>query len=182
LQLAMSEIDTQIRDLAARRHLPESHLARWLQFDQPARAAILQAAQALKLRTGQLVVVLDLLDEICVRGKTSATALLVEPTLHRCINGSGSAPERARNFLAQLRAIRFPRLRQTVSELEAAIAGMRLPHGIAVLLPGDLASDELTIQLKASDSRQLNLFLDTLMEKRTELERILAMLGGGDEV
>ena len=61
------EIDAQIRMLAAERRLPPSHLARWLAMDQPSRAALLDIARVLRLRTGQLVTALDTLEEIAVR-------------------------------------------------------------------------------------------------------------------
>lgn len=178
----MPDRDGDIRALAERRHLPADRLARWLAFDEDSRAAILEVALALKLRTGQLSVALDLLDEISVREKTIAASILARPALRRLRDAGGSAPERAHALLDQLRAIRFPRLHQAVERLEAAVAAMRLPRGIAVLLPRELASDELTIQLKVSDAQKLERLLETLMEKREELGRILTMIGGGDEI
>ncbi len=178
----MTDLEAKIRELAERRHLPEAHLHRWLILDEPSRVAILEAAHALKLRTGQLVAVLDLLDEIAVREKTGIAEILSRPALRRIVDGTGSAPERARASLDELRAIRFPRLREATTRLESAIAAMRLPRGITVLLPRDLASDELTIQLSVSDAHELDRLLDLLTEKRAELGRILAMIGGGDEV
>jgi hypothetical protein len=97
-------------------------------------------------------------------------------------NGAGSAPARAHAFLEELRAMRFPRLRETIDRLETAIAALRLPQGIKLLLPRELSSDELTIQLTVSDADGLERLLNMLMENRGELARILAMLGGNDEV
>src|SRR5262249_5000124 len=118
----MSDLEAEIRDLAARRRLPQASLARWLQLDEPGRAALLKLAHALRLRTGQLVATLDLLDEISVREQSGAAEILARPPLRRVATGSGSAPERARELLDQLRAIRFPRLRETTKRLEAAVA------------------------------------------------------------
>ena len=78
--------------------------------------------------------------------------------------------------------MRFPRLRETVKRLEAAIVALRLPHRIKIVLPRELSSDDLTIQLTVSDAEGLERLLMMLMEKRGELARILAMLGGSDEV
>ncbi|MGO9607893.1 MAG: hypothetical protein ACLQAT_31585 [Candidatus Binataceae bacterium] len=178
----MPDLDDEIRELAARRHLPDSHLERWLNLDEASRAAILEVARTLKLRTGQLVTALDLLDEISVREKTDIAALLSRPALRRPLGGRGSAPERARAFLDELRAIRFPRLRETTAHLESAIAALRLPRGIAILLPRDLSSDELTIQLTASGTRELNRLVDALAERKTELGRLISILAGSDEV
>jgi len=178
----MSRLDDEIRELAARRHLPDSHLERWLNLDETSRAAILEVARTLKLRTGQLVTALDLLDEISVREKTEIASLLSRPGLRRLLAALGSTPERARTFLDELRAIRFPRLRETTARLEAAIAALRLPRGIAILLPRELSSDELTIQLTASGTRELNRLVDALAERKTELGRLISILAGSDEV
>ncbi|HKF29099.1 MAG TPA: hypothetical protein VKB29_07710 [Candidatus Binataceae bacterium] len=178
----MIDVDAQIRELATQRRLPPSYLARWLHLDQSGRSALLELTRALKFRTGQLVTALDLLDEISVREQTSAAKILARPPLRRLVTGSGSAPERARAVLEELRAIRFPRLRKTIGRLEAAIAALRLPRGIRVLLPRELASDELTIQLAASAPRELDHLLDALLEKRGDFARILAMIGGDDDV
>ena len=178
----MNDLDAEIRDLATRRRLPQVYLARWLHLDQSGRSALLELARVLRFRTGQLVAALDLLDEISVREQTSAAQILARPSLRRLVTGGGSAPERAHAVLDELRAIRFPRLRETTKRLEAAIAALRLPRGIRVLLPRELASDELIIQLAASAPRELDGLLDALLEKRSDLARVLAMIGGDDDV
>jgi len=178
----VTDPDAEIRDLATRRRLPPAYLARWLDLDQSGRSALLELARALKFRTGQLVAALDLLDEISVREQASPAQILARPLLRRLVTGGGSAPERAHAVLDELRAIRFPRLRETTGRLEAAIAALRLPRGIRVVLPRELASDVLTIQLAASAPGELDQLLDALLEKRGELARILAMMGGDDNV
>ena len=176
------DVETEIRDLSTRRRLPQAYLERWLHLDQSGRSALLELARALKFRTGQLVTALDLLDEISVREQTSAAKILARPPLRRLLTASGSAPERAHAVLEELRAIRFPRLRETTERLKAAIAELRLPRGIKVLLPRELTSDELTIQLATSAPGELDHLLDALLEKRADLARILAMIGGDDDV
>ncbi|MBV8139792.1 MAG: hypothetical protein JO121_29785 [Deltaproteobacteria bacterium] len=176
------DVDAEIRDLSTRRRLPRAYLERWLHLDQSGRSALLELARALKFRTGQLVTALDLLDELSVRERTSAAKILARPPLRRLVTASGSAPERAHAVLEELRAMRFPRLHETTQRLKAAIAALRLPRGIKVLLPRELASDELTIQLAASAPGELDRLLDALLEKRGDFARILAMIGGDDDV
>ena len=74
------DIDAQIRDLAAERRLPPSHLKHWLAMDSPSRAAFFDIARALRLRTGQLVTALDTLDEIAVRDHVTIAAILDRAT------------------------------------------------------------------------------------------------------
>lgn len=176
------DVEAEIRDLSTRRHLPQAYLERWLHLDQSGRSALLELARALKFRTGQLVTALELLEEISVREQTSAAKILARPSVRRLVSASGSAPERAHAVLEELRAIRFPRLREATERLKAAIAALRLPRGIKVLLPRELASDELTIQLAASAPGELDHLLDALLEKRGDFARILAMIGGDDDV
>jgi hypothetical protein len=178
----VTDLDNEIRSLAAARRLPDAHLDQWLHLEEGSRAAVLELARALKLRTGQIVAALDLLDEISVREKTEIAALLSRPSIRRLVDGAGSAPARGRAFLDELRTMRFPRLRETIQRLETAIAALRLPQGIKVVLPRELSSDELTIQLTVSDAAGLERFLGMLMEKQGELTRILSMLAGSDEV
>jgi hypothetical protein len=177
----MNSLEAEICELAARRHLPQASLERWLALDDAGRAAFLLAARSLKLRTGQLVGALELLEEIAARERTTAAQVLARQRLRGLLDGAGSAPQRAHAFVEELRAIRFPRLREHLGRIESAIAAMRLPRGLSVLLPRDLSSDELTIQLRASGPAQLGRLLDALVERRGDLARIAAMLGG-DEV
>ena len=88
----MIDLDGEIRDLATRRRLPRAYLVRWLHLDQSSRSALLELARALKLRTGQLVAALDLLEEISVREQTSAAEILARPPFRRLVAASGSGP------------------------------------------------------------------------------------------
>lgn len=181
-RFGVTDLDSQIRSLAAARRLPDSHLEKWLRLDESSRSAVLETARALKLRTGQIVAALDLLEEISVREGEPVAALLDRPAVRGLANAAGSTPSRAHAFLDELRAMRFPRLRETIDRVEAAIAALRLPHEIKLVLPRELSSDELTIQLTVSDAEGLERLLGMLKEKQSDLERIFSMLGGDDEV
>lgn len=174
--------DDAIRALASARHLPESHRARWLAMDPRSRAGFLEFAETLRLRTGQIVIALDLLGEIAVRDRKSAGDILTAPELSRIAERAGSAPERARAFIDALRAMRFPRLSEAATRLESAIGELRLPRGISLVLPRELGSDVLTVKLEVSRASDLERAIGILTERRAAIARILAMLGGSDEV
>lgn len=174
--------DDAIRALASTRHLPESHRERWLAMDPHSRAAFLEFAESLRLRTGQIVIALDLLGEIAVRESKSAGDILAAPELARITARAGSAPERARAFIDFLRTMRFPRLSEAAARLERAIGQLRLPRGISIVLPKELGSDVLTIKLEVSRASDLERAIGILTERRAAIARILAMLGGSDEV
>jgi hypothetical protein len=172
------QIDAQIRELAAARRLPESHLTRWLKIDAASRAAFLDIARTLRLRTGQIVIALDTLDEIAVREGSTIVAILERREIRRIADGSGSAPSRASALLEALRALRFPRLKQMQEELRAQISALKLPRGIAIDLPKDLGSDELTVSLKVASDAELTRLLEALQHSRPGLTRVIEMLGG----
>ena len=172
------EIDAQIRALAAERRLPQSHLDRWLAMDPPSRAAILDIARTLRLRTGQLVTALDTLDEITVRDHVTVAAILERQEIRRIATGSGSAPSRASALLEALRTLRYPLLKKMQDELRTEVSALKLPRGISIDLPKDLGSDELTVSLRVRSGAELAHLLDALDRSRSGLTRIIEMLGG----
>jgi hypothetical protein len=172
------DIDAQIRDLAAERRLPPSHLKHWLAMDSPSRAAFFDIARALRLRTGQLVTALDTLDEIAVRDHVTIAAILDRPELRRIAKAPGSAPSRATAMLQALRTLRYPRLRKMQEQLRAEVSALKLPRSISLDLPTDLGSDELTVSLRVRSAAELAQLLEVLGQKQTGLTRIIEMLGG----
>jgi len=172
------ETDAQIRELAAERRLPQSHLDRWLAMDPPSRAAMFDLARALRLRTGQLVTALETLDEIAVREHVTVAVVLDRPDIRRIANGSGSAPSRASALLEALRTQRYPLLKRMQDELRAEVSALKLPRGISIDLPKELGSDELTVSLRVRSGAELAHLLDALDRSRSGLTRIIEMLGG----
>ncbi len=167
-----------ILELAKDRRLPLSHVDRWLAFDDTSRGAILELARKLKLRTGQLVVTIEELDEVSVRERTTPAEILARDSFRRIVANAGSAPGRARAFIDELNAVRFPKLRQTSDDLAAAIAALKLPRGVSVVLPKALSSDELTVALKFRTMAELERMLVALDAARPALGCILDKLGG----
>ena len=127
-----------VRAWAIEHHVPETLTSRWLELGEADALAILMVAQELRLRTGQLLSALEMLAEIGVREGQGAASILAQRELCAVIAGGGSRPERGSAFIDKLRELRYPRLGQTRAKLEAAVAAMRLPHGLALVLPKDL--------------------------------------------
>ena len=170
-----------IRACAANRHLPEVHLEKWLAMDTPSRMGLLDIAERLKLRTGQIIAAIDLLDEIEIREGVSPAAILLRDEIQRACTLAGSGPWRAAAFLDALRAIRFPLLKRAVERLSSEIAALKLPSGVRVMLPKDLGSDELTIQVSARTAPELENLIDALAAKKSGLVRIAKLIGGDDD-
>jgi hypothetical protein len=180
--MSASGLDDAILALGHRRRLPPAHLTRWLGMDEPSRAAILGVAERLRLRTGQLVGALEMLEEIAVRDGVPAAATLDRGEVQRAMKTPGSTPARASAFLDALRAIRFPRLERTMQRLRAELSGLELPPGLSVALPKDLSSDELVIQLRARTGADLRRLAAALLARQEGLVRLARILGGEDEI
>lgn len=174
--------EAAIRAIAVERRLPEIHLERWLALDEPSRASILSVVRKLRLRTAQIARCVEMLQEISLRESLTPAAILARDDLRRIVDGRGSAPGRARAMLGALEAIRFPRLKAALARLESEVAALKLPRGISVLLPPDLASDELTVALKPRTRAEFRELMAALENRRAGLERIVDLLGGKDEV
>jgi hypothetical protein len=164
-----ADIEQQIRAIAA---------ARWLAMDPPSRAAMLDLARTLRLRTGQLVTALDTLDEISVREHVTIGSVLDRPEIRRIANGSGSTPSRASALLEALRTLRYPLLKKMQEQLRSEVSALKLPRGISIDLPQELGSDELTVSLRLRSGNDLAHLLEALDQRRTGLTRIIEMLGG----
>ena len=170
-----------IRASAANRHLDEAHTEKWLAMPTPSRMGLLDVAERLNLRTGQLVAAIDLLTEIEIREGVSTAQILLRDDVQRSFKLAGSGPWRAAAFIEALRKIRFPRLREAQDRLSSEIAALKLPSGIRVKLPKDLGSDELTIEIGARAGRELEKLIDVLTEKKAGLARLVELLGGNDD-
>lgn len=179
---ARDQAENAIRVLAAKRHLPDAHLARWLAMEEGSRTALLAVAEQLRLRTGQLVAALELLEEISVREGETPEATLARTEIKRAITMAGSTPSRAAAFLEALRTVRFPRLGRTMARLREELAGLGLPAGLSVVLPKDLNADTVVIRLDARTGDELRRLIAALNQKEAGLIRLLGILGGENEV
>jgi len=168
--------------LAESRHLPRAHLEKWLSMEEGDRSAFLQVAQALKLRTGQMVTALDLLEEISAREGQKVRTILAGDAVRRTLQGARSAPERARALLDQLRTLRYPRLKRTLDRLSAEVGSLDLPCGAKVFLPKDLNSEELRLEVRIRSGHELRQLIEALERNRPALQRIFELLGGEHEV
>ena len=174
------DIAKAVRAWAEPRHLDRAHLERWLELDAYSAAAILDAASRLRLRVGQLQGALEMLEEIALVDKTQVSAVLARAPLKRILEGVGPAPARARAFVDELRALRFPRLGRALEQMKAEVAALKLPRTVAVALPKDLGSDELRIEIRARSGTEFRDSLRALEKKADAVERILDLLGGGN--
>jgi len=177
----MEPVAEKIRELAARRHIPEAQLSKWLAMGNRSASSLCEIAERLRLRTGQLARAIDLLDEIAVRDRSTIESILARDEVRRTTILAGSTPARAAAFLAALEKLRFPRLQRMAERLRSEIDALRLPAGISVILPKSLASDEIAIKLVARNPSDLSRLIDALKAREEAIARVFGILGG-DEV
>lgn len=172
------DIGKAVRTWAEPRHLDRSHLERWLALDAYSAASVLDAAARLRLRVGQLQGALEMLEEIALVDGAQVSAVLARAPLKRILEGVGPAPARARAFVDELRAMRFPRLGRALEQMKAEVAALKLPRTVALALPKDLGSDEVRIEIRVRSGREFRDSLRALEEKADGVERILDLFGG----
>lgn len=174
------DLGEAIRAWADERRLDRAHLERWLGLDAPSAGALLDVARDLRLRVGQFDEALAMLEEIALVDGESVAAVLARPAVKRILEGSGPAPARARAFVEELRPMRYPRMRRALERMEAEIAALKLPRSVAVVLPKNLGSDELRIEIRARSGTELGDAVAALARSIGGLERIAEMIAGGN--
>ena len=176
--MSADDITQEVRAWAETRRLDRAHLEQWLALDPESAASVLNAASRLRLRVGQLQGALGMLEEIALLEQTPVSAVLARAPLERILEGVGPAPARARAFVDALRAMRFPRLGRALERMKTEIAALRLPRTVAMILPKDLGSDELRIEISVRSGAEFRESLHALEERAESVERILDLLGG----
>jgi hypothetical protein len=175
-----AEVDRRLLSWANTKALPSPYVQKWLALDERGRARLLEIAENLKMHTGQMVAAIALLEEIAIREGRDTGEILASPSLRRALNSAGSGPGRARTLLDELRLLRYPRLRRTLDHLAKEVAALKLPPGIKIVLPRDLASDEVRVEIVAHGSAEMEQLLACLTAKSSKLTALAAMLGGAD--
>jgi hypothetical protein len=175
-----AEVEHRIGRWANAKLLPPAVAERLLALDEPGRTQLLEIAERLRMRTGQFISAFALLEEIAVRECQSLGEILAHPSVRRVVNSVGSGPGRARALLDELRSLRYPRLKRASESFAEEVAAIKLPPGIKIVLPRDLASDEVRVEIVAHGSAKMAELLRWLSAKSGELVRLAAMLGGAD--
>jgi len=174
------DVERRLRRWADAKALPLAYVQKCLALDEPSQKGLLQIAESLKMHTGQFIAALTLLEEIAVREGRKVDEILAYPSVRRMLNSAGSGPGRARILLDELRTLRYPRLKRAGQRLAEEVSAIKLPPGIKITLPRDLASDEVRVEIAARTSTEMKQLLECLTAKSGEIVRLVAMLDGAD--
>jgi hypothetical protein len=178
--MSNDEIEIGISQWANARGLTFAQVEKWLALDPASRSELLELARRVKFRTGQFLTTFELLEEIAVRENQTIAEILARPAIGHILRAADSGPGKARALIEELRLLRYARLNQMNELLKAEIAALGLPRGIKIVLPRELGSDEVRIEIVAHGDEELADLLRTLNGKVDDVVQIAAMLGGAE--
>src|SRR5690348_11360591 len=174
----VGDVERRLHGWADAKALPSVCVEKWLALDELSRQRLVEVVEKLNMRTGQFLTLFGLLEEISIRESKTVSEILDQPSLRQMLNSTGSGPGRARVMVDELRTLRYPRLKRAGERLAELVDAMKLLPGIKVVLPRDLSSDAVRVEIVAHGSVEMERALTCLTAKSGELVQLAAMLSG----
>ncbi|MGE4095110.1 MAG: hypothetical protein AB7G75_30205 [Candidatus Binatia bacterium] len=177
----MSLLADQLQAYAQEKRLSEQTLRRWQSWSAEDQAALLTMVQELQLGENHLRDFCDWLDDIIARDGGTVSALLLRSELQHPLGLKLSRNDKVKAVKAALRKLRYPRLSQLEEDLRAAIKALDLGERVRVSFPPALEGDEMTVEIKARNVRELERSLLQMQRKLRDgsMQHVFALL---DEV
>jgi hypothetical protein len=110
---------------------------------------------------------LDWLEEISVRDGSTIANLLTRDDIRRPLGSKLSRNDKLKAVKDALRKVRYPRLSRLEENLRAAVKELDLGQRVRVSFPPALEGDEVTIEIKARNVKEL---VDSLARLRQRLD------------
>jgi hypothetical protein len=156
-------------------------LERWLKLTEPARKALLELVQELKMGENHFRDIVDWVEEISLRdgvelkevlGRDSVSKILSDPRLGRS--------DKLKRLKEELRRIRFPRLARLEREIQERIRALKLAPQIHISVPSGLEGGVLMVQMKSGSRPELKRLIEELGQvvEKEPLKEIFDLLGG----
>ncbi len=157
----MAEI--QMHEYAKSKGFHSRVLERWLGWEQPARDALFRLATSLKLGENHLRDLMDWLEEISLRDRSTIEAILSSKTLAEIeSNPRLGRADKVKRVKEEIRRMRFPRLAQTEESIRTRIQALKLHPAIRLTAPPGLEGGRLRVELSASAPEELKRLADQL--------------------
>lgn len=171
----------QVREYAKARGFHPRTLARLLEWDPPASAALGRLAVALKISENHLRDLMDWLEEIALRDNCGIEVILAEKVIKTIETDPrlGRA-DKLKRVKEEVRRRRFPRLTHTEDALKARIAGLKLHPEIVLSAPPGLEGGRLRVEFSASSQDELKRLAAKLADAagKKEIGEAFALLAG----
>jgi hypothetical protein len=174
-------MNDHIAAYAEAKRLSPQTLARWKAWGEEDQVALLTVARELQLGENQLRDFLDWLEEIMARDGVAVRDLLTRGEVRSPLQGKLSRNDKLKAVKEALRKIRYPRLSRLEEALRTAGKALDLGSRIQVLFPPSLEGEEITVELKARNLKELTDHLHRLQQRVEDgsLRRLFALF---DEV
>ncbi|MBI3300985.1 MAG: hypothetical protein HYZ72_02755 [Deltaproteobacteria bacterium] len=174
----MKPLAEQIIAYAQQKHLSAQTLARWQAWAENDQAAFLALAQELQLGENHLRDFLDWLEEVVLRDGGTTRDLLARPEIRRPLAAKLARNDKLKAVKDALRKLRYPRLSRLEEDLRAAVKALDLGSRVRVSFPPTFEGDEVTVEIKARNVKELDESLARLRQRVEDgaLQRVFDLL------
>lgn len=158
----------QIVAYAREKHVSASTLARWQAWTEEDQVAFFALVQTLQLGENHLRDCIDWLEEIVLRDGATIHDLLARPEIRRSLDANLGRNDKLKAVKDGLRKLRYPHLSRLEEDLRVAVKALDLGSRVRVSFPPALEGDEVTIEIKARNIRELAESLNRLQRQIDE--------------
>jgi hypothetical protein len=174
-------LDEQIRRYAQEKGFHPVTVNRWLSWHEADKEALLDLAVATSASESHLRVLIDWLEEICLRdGIVITETLATQPIPEIKTDPRLGRSDKLKRIKNQIRRLRFPRLSEIEDLIQAGIRDLKLKAPIRLSVPAGLEGAKLHVELDASSQAELVASIRALAEaaQKSSMEKIFALLHG----
>jgi hypothetical protein len=172
--------ETAVRAYVRERRFSSATSNRWLQQNAADRDAMLALAERLRLGENQFRDLLDQLQDVAVRQRSSVAAVLENDPLADVLRRTLGRNEMVKALKQCLQRLRYPKLTATEDRLKQLVRCLGMPPGVEVLLPENLGSSCLSFTLRVSSPDELDRCAAALATaaRGAEMQEIFRVLEG----
>lgn len=152
----MSSSIEHLATYAQQKHLNPQTLGRWQAWTEPDHKALWEFVQELQLGENHLHDFLDWCEEIALRDGRTIADLLSKPELRHPLDAKLGRNDKLKAVKDALRKLRYPRLSRLEEDLRAAVKALDLGRQVQVSFPPSLEGDDITIEIKARNVKELS--------------------------
>lgn len=155
----------QIFTYAQQKRLNPQTLARWQAWTESDQAALFALVDELQLGENHLRDFLDWCEECVLRDGGTIAELLVRSEIRQPLTAKLGRNDKLKVVKEALRKIRYPRLSRLEEDLRVVVKALDLGGRVRISLPPSLEGDEITVEIKARNVKELEESLARLRQR-----------------
>jgi hypothetical protein len=174
----VSSLPDHITAYAHQKHLNPQTLARWQAWREPDQAALFALVYELQLGENHLRDFLDWCEECALRDRGTIAELLGRSEIRQPLTAKLGRNDKLKAVKDALRKIRYPQLSRLEENLQAAVKALDLGGRVRVSFPPSLEGDEITVEIKARNEKELEESLTRLRQRLSDgtFQQLFALL------